>query len=56
MKYKKNNFQNSFQSKITQSAPEQVIWVWEIASEGARWDLGENGYTPQPEVHEPRVA
>ena len=24
------------ESTITQSAPEQVIWVWEIASEGER--------------------
>ena len=44
------------ESIITQSAPEQVIWVWEIASEGARWEFGLLSNMPTPEAHEPRVG
>ena len=45
------------ESIITQSAPEQVIWVWEIASEGARWEFGLLSNMPTPEhAYEPRVG
>jgi hypothetical protein len=44
------------ESKITQSAPEQVERVWVSASEGARWEFGLLSNMPMPEAHEPRVG
>ena len=46
-----NDISAKFESLMTQSAPEQVIWVWEIASSGVR-RAGRYIRTPQPISYE----